>query len=99
MSVEDALRASAADSTDGIQHRDSLQSVEHVHSEAKSSRDIRARDSKRATIPKKIASRRPRAMCALGVERGVCEMPCMRTTPEMRGQTYDKIREMHDDHI
>ena len=35
--VEDALRTSAANYTVGIQHVDSLQSVEHVRGEAKSS--------------------------------------------------------------
>ena len=41
--VEDVLRTSAADYTVGIQHRDSLQSVEHVRGEAKSSRCAGAR--------------------------------------------------------
>ena len=41
--VEDALRTSAADSAVGIQRRNSLESVEHVRGEAKSSRCVGAR--------------------------------------------------------
>ena len=41
--VKGALRTSAADYTVGIQHRNSLKSVEHVRGEAKSSRCAGAR--------------------------------------------------------
>ena len=69
--VEDASRTSAADSTVGTQRRDSLQSVEHVGGEAKSSRCAGARVGYAPKCRETLRARLQAGFCAANSTRFV----------------------------